>query len=78
MTTRNAGRRFVRAAALAAVAAAAGGCALPINGRTQRVAVTSTPPHARVLLDGSPPDASTFRDAPPPAAVLRPRAAHVY
>lgn len=54
MTTRNAGRRFVRAAAAAAVAAAAGGCALPINGRTQRIAVTSTPPHARVLLDGNP------------------------
>ena len=54
MTTRNAGRRFVRAAAVAAVAAAAGGCALPLNGRTQRIAVTSTPPHARVLLDGNP------------------------
>lgn len=54
MTMRNAGRRFVRAAAVAAVVVVAGGCALPINGRTQRIAVTSTPPHARVLLDGNP------------------------
>lgn len=45
------GRAFVTGL-LAAAPALLGGCATMINGTTQRVSVTSTPPGAAVLVDG--------------------------
>ena len=46
---------FLRAGALAAAVLATANCAtLYVNGTTQRIEVTSTPPGAEVFLDGEP------------------------
>ena len=45
---------FLRAGALAAALATANCATLYVNGTTQRIEVTSTPPGAEVFLDGEP------------------------